>query len=148
MSFLSHFAQSTNYSNIYNDSSSVSSVGFLIFMLLIFLAVLAVAYVVYSLLIACIFKKADIPQWIAWVPFYNTWKMLELGDQQGFWAVLAIVPLVNYVAAVFLYIAMYRIGLKFGKGSWFVVLAIFVPIVWYVWLALDSSKWSPKTVKL
>jgi hypothetical protein len=41
-----------------------------------------------------------------------------------------------------LYIAQYRIGLKLGKPGAFVLLAIFLPLVWYVWLACDDSKWS------
>jgi hypothetical protein len=41
-----------------------------------------------------------------------------------------------------MYIAMYKIGLKFGKEGWWVILAIFVPIVWIAILAFDSSKWN------
>ena len=89
-----------------------------------------------------IFKKAGVKPWIAWVPFYNNWKLLELGGQQGFWAVLAIVPFVNIVAAIFLYIAMFHVGKKFGKDGAFVLLAIFLPFVWLIWLAVDKSKFN------
>jgi hypothetical protein len=100
------------------------------------------AYAISAWLLGRIFKKASIPQWIAWVPFYNSWKLLEMGDQKGFWAVLTIIPVVSYVSLVFMYIAMYKIGLKFGKEGWWVILAIFVPIVWIAILAFDSSKWN------
>lgn len=106
--------------------------------------VLIISYAVTAFLLGRIFKKAGVPQWIAWVPFYNSWKMLELGGQQGFWAVLAIVPVVNIVSAIFMYIAMYNIGLKLQKEGWFVLLAIFLPLVWLIWLAFDSSKWNEK----
>lgn len=101
-----------------------------------------VSYVVSALLLSRIFKKAGIPTWIAWVPFYNSWKLLEMGGQSGFWAVLAIIPVVNYVSVVFLYIAMYNIGLKFGKTGAFVLMAIFLPLVWLIWLAVDKSAWN------
>lgn len=100
-----------------------------------------VSYVIYAFLLSRVFKKAGVPQWAAWVPVYNSWKLLELGGQQGFWAVLALIPLVNIASAVFMYIAMYHIGKKLGKEDWFVLLAIFLPIVWLVWLGFDESKW-------
>lgn len=111
-----------------------------IFLFFAFLFAL-IAYVVGAWLLGRIFKKAGEPQWIAWVPVYNSWKLLELGGQQGFWAVLALIPFVNIIAAIFLYIAMYHVGKKLGKEDWFVLLAIFLPIVWLVWLAFDDSKW-------
>lgn len=111
-----------------------------IFLFFVFIFVL-IAYVVGAWLLGRIFKKAGEPQWIAWVPIYNSWKLLELGGQQGFWAVLALIPFVNIIAAIFLYIAMYHVGKKLGKEDWFVLFAIFLPVVWLVWLAFDDSKW-------
>lgn len=134
---LAYFHHGSDY------AMTAAAVGSLLVFLGIMFVIMIIVYVIVALLLSRIFQKAGVPAWIAWVPFYNMWKTLELGDQQGFWAVLAIIPFVNYVSLVFLYIAMYKIGLRFGKESWFVVLAIFVPIVWYAWLALDNSKWAP-----
>jgi hypothetical protein len=106
------------------------------------LVLLAVSYVIGAIFLGKLFKKAGVPSWIAWVPFYNTWKLLEIGGQQGFWAVLAIIPFVNYVSLVFMYIAMFHIGKKLGKEGVFVLLAIFLPIVWLIWLAVDKSVWN------
>jgi len=136
----------SNYYYSYNypaatSALSAATIGFIIFVSFI---IFAVIYVIHAFLLSRLFKKAGVEQWIAWVPFYNTWKFLELGNQQGFWAILTIVPLVNYVSAVFMYIAAYRIGLKFGKDGAWVVLAIFLPTVWLAILAFDSSKWNPK----
>jgi len=117
--------------------SGAAAVFFLLFMIII----LAAAYVVHALLLGRIFKKAGVEQWKAWVPIYNMWVLLELGEQKGFWAVLMILPIVNIVSIVFMYIAMYNIGLKLGKDGAFVLLAIFLPLVWYIWLAVDKSTW-------
>ena len=68
--------------------------------------------------------------------------MLELGGQKGWWAILMLVPVVNIVALVFYFIAAYYIGLKLGKEGVFVLLAIFLPIVWLIWLAFDKSTWN------
>lgn len=109
-------------------------------------AFVLIGYAISAWLLGRIFHKAGISKGIAWVPFYNTWTMLKLGDQPGYWAILVVVPIVQYVSLVFMYIAMYRIGLKFGKEGWWVVIGIFVPIVWYAVFAFDDSKWQPEAI--
>lgn len=142
LTFVRHFGDyyTSTYAPV-DTSSSPEDVGFAMIFFGIMFVMFVIAYVVFSLLLARIFKKAGVQAWKAWVPFYNTWIMLELGDQQGFWAVLALIPVVGFVSSIFLYIAMYNIGLKFKKDGVFVLWAIFLPVVWYAWLALDSSTW-------
>jgi hypothetical protein len=90
-----------------------------------------------------IFRKAGIERWKAWVPFYNWWVFLELGGQPGWLAILAVVPIGNIVAVVFMCIAAYHVGLAFAKDGAWVVLYIFLPLVWLGILGLDSSRWEP-----
>ena len=150
MNILTQLAQSSTY---YYDSYSTSgstlteaeatalaSLMFGAFVFSLFLAL--ISYVVMAVGLMKIFNKAGVAPWIAWVPFYNSWKMLEIGEQKGFWAVLAIIPVVNVVSTVFMYIAMYHIGKKFGKEGAFVLLAIFLPAVWVLWLGFDKSTWN------
>ena len=151
MNILTTLAQSSYY---YNDPSSYSSGSqltpdqtaaagmFMVFFSLVVFVLSIAMYVIAAVSLMRIFKKAGVPSWIAWVPFYNTWKILEIGGQQGFWAVLAIIPILNIVAAVFTYIAMYNIGLKLGKSGSFVLLAIFLSPVWLIWLGFDKSVWN------
>lgn len=133
-----NFAYTTDY------AGSAATVALAGVALLIFLIITVIAYVVWSFLLGRLFKKAGVPQWIAWVPVYNLWKLLILGGRQGFWAVLGLIPFVNIVATIILYIAMHRIGKKLGKEDWFVLLAIFIPVVWLLWLGFDDSKWPAK----
>lgn len=150
MNILHTLAQSRYYydDSYYSSSSSLSDAdaaalgtAILAFVFIYLLLVIGL-YVVASICLMKIFKKAGIKPWIAWVPFYNNWKLLEIGGQQGFWAILAIIPIVNIVSAVFMIIAMYNIGLKLGKSGGFVALAIFLPLVWLIWLAADKSVWN------
>ena len=137
------FANTTNDSygvDMSNAAAAAAFGGLMLFML----GILLITYVVVSFLLSRIFKKAGVAGWKAWVPIYNTWTTLELGGQQGWWALVMLVPVVNIVASVFLYIAMYEIGRKFGKDGYFVLWAIFLPVVWYVWLAFDQSTWNSK----
>lgn len=123
---------------------ATAAVGIIMFVLLLVLIIGIVSYIACAFLMSRIFKKAGIETWKAWVPVYNSWTMLELGDQPGFWAVVAFIPPFSIASAVFYYIAMYNIGLKLGKEGAFVLLAIFIPIVWLIWLAVDDSKWQGK----
>jgi hypothetical protein len=143
MSLLTLFAQSSldygdpYYLNSYTaakdyDLSGAFLIGFLVGI---------VFYIIGALLLGNIFKKAGAPAWKAWVPVYNSWTVLKLGGQNGFWAILALIPVINIISAIFMIIAMYHIGRGFGKGDAFVLLAIFLPLVWLIWLAADGSTW-------
>lgn len=145
MGILSTLAQSQTYNEqvqlTTNSVDTAATVAFLVGAMFFILFLSFIFYVLFAIFLGKIFKKAGIPQWIAWVPIYNNWKMLEIGGQQGFWAILAIIPVVNIVSAVFMYIAMYNIGLKLSQEGIFVLLAIFLPVVWIIWLAIDKSTW-------
>jgi uncharacterized protein DUF5684 len=93
------------------------------------------AYVVNGVFLSKIFVKTGAEGWPAWVPIYNSWRLLELGALPGWLALLALVPIVNVAASVFLIIAVYRVGLGFGKSGVWAVLFCFVPLVWAALLA-------------
>lgn len=139
MHISSYFAQLASPTPTFNEAAFVS----FFFAFLGFLVIVGtIAYIALSIALMGVFKKAGIAPWTAWVPFYNSWKLLEIGGQQGFWAVLGIIPGISIVTAVFLYISMYNIGLKLDKSGSFVVLAIFFPLVWAIWLSADDSVWN------
>lgn len=125
------------------SSSEAAAFGgiFLIFGL-ITLAILVVAVIAMWKL----FAKAGEPGWKALVPIYNSWVFLRLGDQAGWWALVALIPFVNIIAVVFMAIAAYNIGLKLGKEGWYVVLYVLVPIIWMLILAFDKSTWKGQVV--
>lgn len=70
-----------------------------------------------------IFKKLGKPGWIALIPIYNLWVLLEAVDMPGW---LAIVPGVNGIAAM---IMNYKLAIKFGKSSLFAVCTILFPVI-------------------
>jgi hypothetical protein len=111
--------------------------GFIVF----FLILAAGIYVVNAIFLGKIFKKAGVESWIAWVPFYNNWKFLELGGYQGWIAILSIIPYAGIVTTVFMCMAAYQIGLKLRKDGVWVVLYIFLSLVWIIILAVDGSYW-------
>lgn len=108
---------------------------------LVVLVVLLAVSLVVGYLTGRIVRKAGEPLSTGFIPLYNQWKLYELGGFGGWWAIVAFIPVVNVAAVVVFYIAQYRIGLGFAKPGSFVLLAVFLPIVWIVWLALDTSTW-------
>ncbi|MBH1980596.1 hypothetical protein I8H83_02230 [Candidatus Saccharibacteria bacterium] len=108
---------------------------------LVFGLIAIVALVVAIVAMWKLFTKAGEPGWKALVPVYNSWVFLRLGDQAGWWALVALIPFLNIVAIVFMAIAAYNISLKLGKEGWYVVLYVLVPIIWILILAFDKSTW-------
>lgn len=146
MNLPTFFAQAAEYGNdLFEPTTSTEqalNVGAFLFFTLFTVLLFVGLYVFYAVMLGKLFKKAGVKSWKAWVPVYNNWIMLQLGGQQGWWAIVAFVPVANLVAAVFMCIAMYHIGLKLGKEGTFVLLAIFLYVVWLVWLAVDKSTWN------
>lgn len=134
----------TDYSTHGSQTAEAAAAGLVGLVMLIAFAMVLAAYALQAYLLGRIFQKAGQKAWKAWVPIYNNWITLELGGQKGWWAILAIVPILNIVSVVFMFIAMYHIGLKLRKDGAFVLVAIFLPLVWYAWLAFDSSTWKGK----
>src|SRR5882757_1828809 len=101
----------------YGDGS-----GFLAALLVVYAAVfgfaLLVAVVVYVLTgfaFMKLFRKVGVEPWAAWVPFFNVWRILELGGQAGWFVLFSIIPYGSIVSAVFEGIGAYRIGIAFRK---------------------------------
>lgn len=133
-----------------DSTSTTTDPGMLLGVLAANAFIFLLAYALGSFLMSLVFKKAGIAMWKAWVPVYNLWTFLEMGGQKGWISLLAVVPVLNvitiWIAIVFIVIAAYRIGLNFGKEGWFVLLYIFLPLVWYIWLAVDKTAvWQPAT---
>src|SRR3954468_1140722 len=102
--------------------------------------------VVNAFALMSLFRKVGVAPWIGWVPYYNTWTVLELGGQPGPLALLSLAPYGNYAVLVFLAISHHRTGIAFGKDTGWVVLAIFVPFVWAFLLGRPEEVYRPELI--
>ena len=108
-----------------------------------------VVYVYYALTVSAIFRKAGLKTWPAWVPIFNSWRLLELGGQRGWWVLIGLIPIVGpIIYLVFLIIAGVNIQTALGKPGVFYLLAILLTPVWYGILAWDRSTWNPRHTPL
>lgn len=89
-----------------------------------------------------IFKKAGKQGWESIVPIYNVIVMLEISGLPMWYVVLYIIPFANIYAMFKTYIELAK---KFGKGTGFGVLTVFVPIVGFPVLAFSKCNYEGVT---
>lgn len=128
------------------------AVGFAIFGLFISL----ITYVWFGIAGSKLFKKVGYKNpWAAWVPVYNTYALLEVGNQQGKWAIfyvvaalLQIIPflgtLLYLVATVFFIIVLVYAYININKGfgkevTGWTVFAVFLQLIWMTILAFGNT---------
>lgn len=78
-----------------------------------------------------VFTKAGRPGWAVLVPIYNLVVMLQIAGKPVWWVLLLLIPIVNIVVAIMMYIAIAQAfgkGVGFGLGLAFLGL-IFIPIL-------------------
>jgi hypothetical protein len=133
----------------YDSGSSLAVVLVIYFVIIGFVLLIWIAiYAVSGIAFMKLFRKVGVEPWAAWVPFFNNWRLLEVGGQEGWLAVLRIVPFGNYVSAVFLAIAGHKVGTAFRKEAGWTVLFIFLPYVWAWLLAIDPAPYEPQNMTL
>ncbi len=87
-----------------------------------------------------IFVKAGKPGWAAIVPIYNIVVLLEIAGKPAWWVVLFLIPVVNFVIAIILSIALAK---KFGKGTGYGLGLAFLGVVFYPMLGFGNSRYDP-----
>ncbi len=86
--------------------------------------ILLYAFSAYSLMI--IAKKANTANdWMAWIPIANLYLMIKIAKKPGWWIILFIIPLVNLVFWIIVWMEIAKIR---NKPSWLGILTIF-PLV-------------------
>lgn len=93
------------------------------------IVILLIQLAVLILVIAGIWKtfsKAGQPGWAAIIPIYNLYILLKIAGRPGWWLLLYLIPLVNFVIAILVGIDVAK---SFGKGAGFGLgLALLAPI--------------------
>ncbi len=134
--------------NGYNDGAAVAGIVILIWALVVgFVLLFWIAlYVVNAFAFMSLYRKVGIKPWIAWVPYYNTWVRLELGGQQGWFALLSLIPYGSIATLVVAGIAGHRTGIAFRKDNGYVALAVLLPFVWAFILGSKESVYDPALI--
>ena len=84
------------------------------------------------------YEKADEPGWAAIVPIYNVWVLLRIVGRPGWWLLLMLIPIVNFVVAIIVALDLAR---SFGRGGGFAVGLIFLGFVFYPILGFGEDEY-------
>lgn len=86
-----------------------------------------------------IFSKAGRPGWGAIIPFYNIYLMCKISGRPGWWLILFLIPLVNIVVALIVFIDLAK---AFGKGTGFGIGIFFFSFIFYPILGFGSATYA------
>lgn len=87
--------------------------------------------------IAGMFKKAGVPTWKAYVPFYNTYIMQKLADRPVHWVYWQLIPIVGWFITMGIFIEWVKV---FGKFAfWEHAAAALVPFVYFPYIAANKD---------
>ena len=108
------------------------------------LGIISLIYVAIILLLIVsfwkIFTKAGKPGWASIIPIYNIIVMLEIVKRPIWWLILMLIPIVNIVIGIILWVDLIKV---FGKPGWHVILAIFFPFIYFPYLAFSDASYTP-----
>lgn len=85
-----------------------------------------------------IFKKADKRFWLAFIPFYNLFPLLEIVHLPSFYFILLIIPIIHLIPIFFISRNLSKV---FKKDSKFTVGLFFLPFIYYPILAFSKAKY-------
>jgi hypothetical protein len=91
-----------------------------------------------------LFSKAGQPGWAAIIPIVNTYFLCKVGGRPGWWVLLMLIPLVNFVIWIIISI---DIAKNFGKGTGFGVGVAFLSFIFVPILAFGSAQYQGAPAK-
>jgi Family of unknown function (DUF5684) len=108
------------------DNNDAAAAGLLAGLGLIPLIFAALVYVYVSLALQTIATKTNTANaWLAWIPIVNIFLMVNIAQKPGWWFILFLIPLVNIVVGILVWMA---IAERRGKPSWWGIMVI-VPVM-------------------
>lgn len=120
-------AQETSFE--FQASGEISPIFWIIYLVLIVI-------VVASLWV--LFTKAGKPGWAAIIPIYNIIVLLEIVGRPIWWIILFLIPIVNFIVAIMVYIDLAK---SFGKDTLWGCLILLLPFIFLPLLAFGDSQY-------
>jgi len=84
------------------------------------------------------FKKAGIEGWKAFVPFYNTWCMVQKMELKKYWFFFQFIPIAGQFVTIWICIKFVE---HFGRfGFWHHAAAVFFPFLYFPYLGFSKNE--------
>ena len=84
------------------------------------------------------FTKAGQPGWASIIPIYNVIVMLEIAGKPTWWFILMLIPIVNFIIAIIVSIA---IAERFGKSTGFGLGLAFLSVIFWPILGFGDAEY-------
>ena len=104
--------------------------GFMVIILAIVIFMIAAMWKIY--------EKAGEEGWKAIIPFYNLYVLLKIVGKPGWWLILMIIPIVNYVFVIWTYNMLSK---SFGKDEGFTVGLVLLGFVFFPILGFGEARY-------
>ncbi len=109
-------------------------------MIAVLLGLIYIAFLLFIIISGWkVFVKAGQPGWGFIIPIYNLYLWLKIAGRPGWWLILCLIPLVNFVILI---IVCLDIAKVFGKGAGFGILLLLLSIVALPILAFGSATYT------
>ncbi|HVU84647.1 MAG TPA: DUF5684 domain-containing protein, partial [Puia sp.] len=83
------------------------------------------------------FEKAKVPGWKAFIPFYNTWIMLDLAKRPKHWVYWQFIPIVGWFISMGIYIEFVK---TYGKFKIYEhALAALLPVFYFPYIGYNKK---------
>ena len=105
----------------------------------VFLIVMLAVLVVMLASLWKVFTKAGQPGWAVIVPIYNVVVLLKIVGRPLWWLILFLVPLVNFVIGIIVYIDLAK---SFGKGVGFGVGLLLLSFIFFPILGFGDARYA------
>ncbi len=89
-----------------------------------------------------IFTKAGQPGWASIIPIYNAYILCKIAGKPGWWVILFLIPLVNFVIAIIVFIGLAQ---AFGKSAGFGIGLALLGIIFLPILAFGDARYQGAT---
>ena len=134
-------AQTTEYQEL-SDAEAAGLIGVLVAAFLAMMVPLLILMAIYIISMWKIFTKAGQPGWAAIVPIYNIIVQLNVQGRPTWWIVWYLVPFVNYVSGLVMFIiAGLDLAKRFGKSGGFAAGLILLNPIFLLILAFGSARY-------
>jgi hypothetical protein len=106
---------------------------------LIFYAAIGIIVLITIIAQYIVFEKAGEMGIAAIVPIWSQWVTFKMGGMPGWYALLLLVPLINFIASLMLLFAHFNIAKSFGYGFLMGLVLIFLPPIGWIVLASEGE---------
>lgn len=122
-----------------SSSSGAAAAGVIIYLVVVFAIVIIEIAGLWKM-----FEKANEPGWYAIIPILNIIIMLKLVGREVWWLILFLIPCVNIIAAIIVYMDLAK---SYGKSAAYGLGMVILPFIFFPMLGFGEAQYVGPSVQ-